>query len=39
MWWGGMSDVGNKRTRKLGNELKSLYFGDHYSWFARYTEE
>ena len=19
MWWGGMSDVGNKRTRKLGN--------------------
>ena len=39
MWWGGMSDVGNKRTRKLGNELKSLYFGDRYSWFARYTEE
>ena len=39
MWWGGMSDVGNKRTRKLGNELKSLSFGDHYSWFARYAEE
>jgi hypothetical protein len=38
-WWGGMDDDGMKDTRKLGNELKSLYFGDHYSWFARYTEE
>ena len=39
MWWGGMDDDGMKDTRKLGNKLKSLYFGDRYSWFARYTEE
>ena len=39
MWWGGMDDDGMKAIRKLGNKLKSLYFGDDYSWFARYTEE
>ena len=38
-WWGGMDDDGMKDTRKLGKKLKSLYFGDDYTWFAWYTEE